>query len=183
MSIHKKDIESLLEAYVAVHSKGNMKASGELIPHLLRSIVKLVESRSGGADETCGTEACQNDPCCGENSSILLPAEDKAFAEATAAKHLREHGNATIETDKGSLSVSVEPGLSEKAGVDVEQEVAKALVNEVEIEGAKEITAVTSTIEATSEIDSDDIAALTAVEEEIDEKTASVTPPSKKTRK
>lgn len=137
MTNHKKDIESLLEAFTAVHSKGNMKASGELIPHLVRSLVRYVEQRLGDAPECCE----KTDPCC----EGKLSGEDKAFAEAAIVTSLKDHGNATVETDKGNVSVAVEKGLSEKSGLNIEQEVAKAIITEIEAEGASEITAITAT--------------------------------------
>lgn len=142
MSIHKKDIESLLEAFTAVHSKGNMKASGELIPHLVRSLVNYIGERLGDKPECCE----KTDPCC----EGKLSGEDKAFAEAAIVTSLKDNGNATIETDKGNLSVTVDKGLSQATGLEIEREVAQAIVAEIENEGATEITAVTTQTDETT---------------------------------
>lgn len=136
MSVHKKDIESLLEAFTAVHSKGNMKASGELIPHLVRSLVRYVEERVGDEPECCA----KTDPCC----EGKLSGEDKAFAEAAIVTSLKDHGNATVETDLGNVSITVDADIDAATGLNATTEIAKAIIHEIEAEGASEISAVTA---------------------------------------
>jgi hypothetical protein len=73
----------------------------------------------------------------------------KAFAVETATKLLKENGNVTIETDKGSLTAEIGDGVlpgAEQAGIDVAKEVVVALVSEAETQGATDITAVTTTV-------------------------------------
>lgn len=141
MSVHKKDIEDLLETFTKTLAKGNNSAL-TLIPHLVTALVKYVEE---AADYTpAPVERTESKV---EVLPTKLPEEDKVFAEFATAAALRENGNATIETDKGNVSIDIGDGVIDELteqGVDVAQEVATAIVADAEAEGATEVTAVTS---------------------------------------
>ena len=48
MSIHIQDIETLLEAYTTKHQAGAIKASGNLIPHVVKALIALIEEKTSG---------------------------------------------------------------------------------------------------------------------------------------
>lgn len=150
MSIHKQDLLNTLKAYEALAAKGN-NAAISLVPGLIHSLVRYVEEATGHkpvVDAVLNTaEPVVADVAVAAGNKIA--ADAKAFAVETATKLLKENGNVTIETDKGSLSAEIGDGVipgAEQAGVDVAKEVATVLVTEAEKEGASEITAVTTTV-------------------------------------
>lgn len=158
MSIHKQDIENLLEAFGKTMSKNNL-AAVNLVPHMIRALVSYVEHRLGDepAAPVANTAATAEIAVVAQNpavqtvANVALSEADKVFAASAIALHLTDHGNATVETDKGNLRVEVEQGLIAKLaeeGIDVAQGVADAIVETVAQEGAQEILAVTAKVVA-----------------------------------
>jgi hypothetical protein len=138
MSIHKKDIEDLVEAFTAAAKRGNNSAIN-LIPNLVKSLVHYVEEATGyvptptpGPKEEPKIAVLPVTP-----AAPALSTEDKDFAAAVAEKNLTENGNATIETDAGNFTVTADESTAPA-------EIAKEAIAEAEAEGATEITAVTT---------------------------------------
>lgn len=137
MSIHKKDIEDLVEAFTAAAKRGNNSAIN-LIPNLVKSLVHYVEEATGYVPAPTKEE-----PKAESKLAVLpvapaaLSTEDKDFAAAVAEKNLTENGNATIETDAGNFTVTSDETTAPA-------EIAKEAIAEAEAEGATEITAVTT---------------------------------------
>lgn len=148
MSIHRNDLEQLLDSYAKHLGRSNMSAIN-LIPHLITALVAYVDDRLNGAPAHTDAPAV-------EDKVAALPVAqptglsetDKAFAVATIAQHLEEHGNATVETDQGSLKVEAKDlvDAAVSAGIDLNKEVANAVVDAIEQEGAREILAVSAKV-------------------------------------
>lgn len=152
MSIHKEEIESLLDGYTKSLAKGNMSAVN-LIPHLVRAVVRYVEEATGTVPAAPAETPTESKIVPLPVPAPTLSGEDKAFATAVVAQHLEEHGNATVETDKGNVTIETDPSLledAEKIGVDAAGEVAKALVEEIVKEGVTEVKAVTAKTKPTT---------------------------------
>jgi hypothetical protein len=154
MSIHKKDIEDLIESYSRTIAKGNTSAVN-LIPHMIRSLIAYVEEATGKTPPTTVPE-----PKSDSKIAVMEPApvstaapvpaepepapalsgEDKAFAQGVAAQNLTENGNATVETDVGNHTVEV---AADAAPAEIEA-AAQEVVADAEEAGATEVTAVTT---------------------------------------
>jgi hypothetical protein len=141
MSVHKKDINDLLEAFTAAAKRGNNSAIN-LIPALVTSLLHYVEEATGFVPAPTPTKTESKIEVLSPPAATTISDEDKEFAQAVATQTLAENGNATLETNAGNFAIHA----AEDAAAEVLEVLTEEAVKAAEAQGATEITAVTAKV-------------------------------------